>query len=60
MPIREITNTNVPNSVVKNETFNPPANILDDTDSIDSIASKAEIIPIIEPRNPNTKPNKLE
>lgn len=48
-----------PNTVVKNDTFKPPASIPEEISPIDSIASKALIMPIIEPKNPITNPNKL-
>ena len=49
----------VPNTVVKKEIFKPAASIPEEILPMLSIASKAVIKPIIEPKNPKTNPNKL-
>ena len=56
-PILETIKVNVPNTVVKNDTLRPPAIIFEDTLSMDSMASNADIIPMIEPKKPTTNPN---
>lgn len=59
MPILEIIKAKVPNTIVKNATLSPPANIPEETSPIASIASKAVIIPIMEPKTPRTNPKRL-
>ena len=51
---------NSPKVAVKSEIFNPPANIDGSGLPKASIESKAMIKPITDPKNPNTKPNRLE
>ena len=59
MPILGIIKVIAPKTLVKNDTLSPPAIIPVLTPSIDSILSKAIIIPKIEPKKPNTKPKRL-
>jgi len=60
IPNRATTNENNPNVAVNSETLSPPAKSAGSGFPIASIESKAEINPITEPKNPNTKPSKLE
>ena len=60
MPILAITNENKPKVAVNSDTFSPPAKIAGSGSPKASIESKAVIKPITEPKNPKTKPNKLE
>lgn len=59
MPILRRIKVMLPKSVVKNETFSPAASIPELTPPKTSIASKAVINPIIEPKKPITRPKML-
>ena len=60
IPILTTTNVKSPKVAVNKETFNPPAKIAGSGLPKASIESNAVIKPRTDPRNPNTKPNKLE
>ena len=59
MPILGRIKVTAPKTVVKNDTFSPAAIIPELISPIDSIASNAVIMPIIDPKKPITKPRML-
>ena len=60
IPSLAIINEINPNVAVKSDTLSPPAKSAGSGLPIASTESKAIIKPITEPKNPNTKPSKLE